>query len=98
MRAGSGALVVEADDVSRGVAESCRDFRRVGADRLHDLTVVRNNLVERGGNVVDHDVNQKTGLRRGRASPYPRPAHLPDPVVKRGAPVTPLPDGPAKDL
>src|SRR5438132_201829 len=94
----SGRLLVQADDVSRRVAEPCRNFRRVGANRLDDLTAIRDNRVERRGDVVDHDVNQKTWLRRRGASTYPRSAHLPDSVVKGGPSVTALPDGPGKDL
>jgi hypothetical protein len=40
-------------------------FRCVGANRLHDLTVIRDNRVERRDNVVNHEhggLNDRTQL------------------------------------
>lgn len=44
--AGSGRLLVEANHISRGITEPCRDLGAVRADRLHNLAAIGDNAVE----------------------------------------------------
>jgi hypothetical protein len=95
--AASPALLVKPDDVAARVPESRRDLRRVGADRLHDLSSVGGHQLQRGRYAIHHHVHQQAGCRSGRPSQNPRPAHLADAIVKCGVTVAALPYIPAED-
>src|SRR5436190_20559532 len=94
----SGALLIDADHVSTRVAEPRSDFRRVRADRLHDLAAVSNDRLDSGSRIVDHNVNQKAGLRGGRPLEYPCAAYSADRIIKGGGAVATFFDAPAEDL
>lgn len=51
-------LLVEADHVSAGVAESRGNLRRVGADGLHDFSAIGGDRVKRLSHAVHHDVHE----------------------------------------
>lgn len=55
-------LLIQADHVSRRVAEPRSDFGSVSADWLHDLTPAGNDRINRGGDAIDHHIEQKAGL------------------------------------
>src|SRR5216684_4269458 len=57
-------LLIKADDVSRRIAKSRGDLRRVHPDRLHDLAAVSNDRLDGRGNAVNHDVDQQARLCR----------------------------------
>src|SRR2546428_14104779 len=59
-------LLVEADDVSRGIAETRSHLRRVRADRLDERASVSNDGVDGRGHAVPHDVDEQAGLRGRR--------------------------------
>ena len=91
-------LLVEANYVAGGVAESGSDFGGVGADGLDDFALVGEDGVEGGGHAVAHDVKQKAGLGGGRASEDEGAADLAGGVVKGGAAIAAFADGPVEDL
>jgi len=87
-------LLVEADYVAGGVAEPGSDFGGIGADGLDDFALVGEDGVEGGGHAVAQDVKQKGG----RASEDEGAADLAGGVVKGGAAIAALADGPVEDL
>src|SRR3984893_11636196 len=97
-RRGSRGLLVQAQDVSCGIAESCRNLGCVGSDGLYDLAAVCDDQVNGGGSAVNHDVNHQAGVRRGGASKHPGAADFADRVVKGGATVIAFAHIPAENL
>ncbi len=91
-------MLIEAEHVSGGVAESCGDLGCVSADRLRDLAAVCDDEVQSGRGAVDHNVNHKTGRGGGRTSEDPGTADFADSVIERDAAVAAFPDIPAKDF
>ena len=59
-----------------GVPESRGNLWRVHADRLHDLTAIRDHRINRRSHAVNHYVNQKAGLCGGRATDHPTATHF----------------------
>src|SRR5689334_3386738 len=94
----SGRILIKAQHVSTRIAEARGDLRRVSANRLHDLAAVGDNSFNRGGNAIDHDVNEKSGSDGRRTANHPRAAYLAHAVIKGGAPITALTDLPSKNL
>src|SRR6267143_1986405 len=90
-------LLVETDDVPRRIPKPGGNFRSVDADGLHDLASVGYDRVHGGGDAVNHDVNEQTGLWRRRPTGHPGAADLTDSVVEGGLPVTSLSETPAED-
>src|SRR6185369_9217398 len=80
-------FLVEPEYVAAGIAKACRDLGRVTADRLHDLAAVGDDLLDRRGDAIDHDVDENADLARRWSARLPGPAHFSDAVVERGATV-----------
>jgi hypothetical protein len=93
-----GGWLVEADDVSCGIAEAGGDFGGVGADGLDDFAAVSYDRVHRCGYAAYHDVNEEAGFCRGRATEDPSAVDFADGVVKGSAAIAAFADGPAEDL
>jgi hypothetical protein len=55
-------LLVEADHVAGGIAETSRYLGRIGADGLHDLAAVDLDGIDSRGHAVNHDVNEQARL------------------------------------
>src|SRR5205823_14639398 len=91
-------LLIEADHVARRVAKPRRDLGRIRADRLDDLSSLRDDAIERGGDAVDHDVEEHADLGRRLATRHPGSAHLAGGVVECEVTVATRPDLPAEDL
>src|SRR5436309_687918 len=53
----AGGLLIEAEDVAGGIAESGGDFGSVDANGLNDLAALGFDLLHGRGGVIDHDVN-----------------------------------------
>ena len=65
-------LLIEPDDVPARIAEPRGDFRRIRANRLHDLASVGDEGVNRRGHAVHHDVDEQSGRRWRPRSPLLR--------------------------
>ena len=52
-------LLIEADNVSRRVAESRGYLGRIRSDRLHELASLSNDGVNGRGHAVNHDVDEQ---------------------------------------
>jgi hypothetical protein len=94
----SHRLLIKTDYISRRIAESRSDFRRVHADRLHELAAIGNNGVNGHGDTVNHNVDQQTGLLHRLPTDYPCAADFAHRVVKSSAAVVALSDLPAENL
>ena len=78
-RARSDGLLVEADHVSRRIAEPCSDLGCIRAAWLHDLSSVGHYLLNGRGHAVNHHVKQEARPECGeRPSTH---APLTSPVV-----------------
>lgn len=64
MEAPLGGLLIQADNVSRRIAESCRDLRCVRTNRLRYLAAIFDDLVECCRNAVNDNVYENAGFRR----------------------------------
>src|SRR5712692_861767 len=91
---GQAGLLVNADDVPRGVTERGDHLPRMGIDWLYDLTARRDDRLDRRGGAGGHDVNHQTGLGRRRPTEDPGAADLVDGVVERSHHVASLSDLP----
>src|SRR4051794_16501097 len=60
----SGWLLVDPEDIAARIAEASGDLGRVPADWLDDLAAMGGDGRDRCRCVVDHDVDEKSGLRR----------------------------------
>src|SRR5262249_39643929 len=82
----SGALghrmLVKADKISAGIAYTRGDFRRIGADGLHEFAAFRDERFDCRGDAIDHDVDQQPRGCCRRTAGYPRAAHLARAIVK----------------
>lgn len=94
----AAGLLVEADHVAPGIAKARGDFRRVRADRLHELAAGSDDRVNRGGHAINHDVDEQPGRRRRRPPRDPGAAHFPHAIIEGGRAVTALSDPPAENL
>src|SRR6185503_13388493 len=94
----SARLLIKAEHVSRRIAESHCDFRRVHADRLDDLAAIGDDSIGCRSNTVNHDVDQDAGLSGRPPAGYPGTAHFAHGIVKRDTAVAALSDLPAKNL
>ena len=94
----TGWLLVEAENVSRGIAEARGDFRRVRANGLHEFAALGHELIDSRGHAVDHDIDEQSGRRRRRPARDPCPAHLAHSIVEGEGAVTPLSGLPTKNL
>jgi hypothetical protein len=94
----SHRLLIKTDYISRRIAESRSDFRRVHTDWLYELAAIGNNGVNRRGDTVNHDVDQQTSLDHWLPADYPCAADFAHRVVKSSAAVVGLSDLPAKNL
>src|SRR6185312_1618202 len=92
------SLLIEPNDVSAGIAKAGGYFRSVSADRLDDLTAVFLNEVERGLNVIHHDIEKQTGLIQSWPVKYPCAADLTYAIVEGDGAVAPRANIPVKDL
>src|SRR5712691_8081827 len=79
---GQTRLLVDADDIARGVAERCDNLRRIWVDVADNLAACRLDRFNCLGGARNHDVNHQSGLGRNRPPEDPRPAHLVDAVVE----------------
>jgi len=89
-------MLVEADHVSSGIAETRGDLRGVGADWLDDLAAMGYYGVNGGGYAVYHDAKEEAGLCGRRAPKHPRAAHFVDCIVKRRGAIAAFSDVPAE--
>jgi hypothetical protein len=69
-------VLIKTDDIPRRVPESRGNLWRVHADRLHDLTAIRDHRINRRSHAVNHYVNQKAGLCGGRVADHPAATHF----------------------
>src|SRR5712691_7474504 len=91
-------LLVDAQNVARGVAKESIDLVLIRIDRLHDLAACSDDSLDRCRGASDHDGHEQAWISRGRASKDPHAAHFAGRVVERGRAVIALPDVPAKGL
>ena len=75
-RARLRGVLIKTDDIPRRVPESRGNLWRVHADRLHDLTAIRDHRINRRSHAVNHYVNQKAGLCGGRVADHPAATHF----------------------
>src|SRR2546423_8306406 len=80
-------LLIQADDVPRWIFEPRRNLRRIGPDLLNDASAIGPYRLERRGNAIDHDVDEKPGIACGGSTHLPGAAHATDSVVERGTTV-----------
>jgi hypothetical protein len=52
--------LVKSQNIPSGITEPSRDLRRIGTDWLHQLSSIRENGINGGGNAVAPDVYQKS--------------------------------------
>ena len=93
-----GWFLIQADQVSGGVAKSSSDLRRVSADRLHQLASVGDHCVDRRRHAVNHDVDEQARLQRWRAAGDPCAAHFTRRVIERRATIAALSELPAENI
>src|SRR5437763_15167222 len=91
-------LLVDAQNVARGVAKVGIDLVLIRIDRLHDLAVCGDDGLDGCRDTGDHDEHKQAWISRGRASRYPRAAHFAGRAVERGRAVIALPESPAESL
>ena len=75
-------LLVDAQNVARGVAKVGIDLVLIRIDRPHDLAACGNNGLDGCRGTGDHDEHEQAWISRGRASRYPRAAHFSGRVVE----------------
>src|SRR5262249_51554068 len=75
-------LLVQPEHVAARIAETGRDLGGIGAHGLHDLAAGGGDLVDRGLDLIDHDVDEESGARHGRAPGDPGAADLAEAVVE----------------
>jgi hypothetical protein len=90
-------LLIEAQDVAGGVAETGGDFGSVGANGLYDFAAVSDYGLYGFRDAVDHDVDEQAGSWRGRALEYPGSTDFVDRIVEGEVAVATLADVPSED-
>ena len=75
-------MLVEAENVAAGIAETRGNFWGVGADGLCDFAAIGGDRGDGGGHIVNHDVNHEAGSCGGRAIEDPHAADFVDAVVE----------------
>ena len=78
-------LLIQPDDIAARIKKSCGDLGSIATDRLNDLSSIREDGVEYGGYVVDHDVDQKTGFSSWQPAEQPGSADLSCCVIEGGS-------------
>src|SRR5512138_2460792 len=84
----AGRLLIQSENVSAGVAEARCDLGRIDADRLNDLAPMSGDGIDGHANVVDHDVDDETGIAGRWATLDPGAAHGARAIVERQVAVT----------
>src|SRR5216684_5334544 len=83
-------LLVDADQISRRVAEGCDNLSAMRVNFLHDFATSRPDCFDRLGSARHHDVDHRPGLRCDGPPQDPRPTHLVDGVVEGRRTITSL--------
>src|SRR3954451_4982515 len=91
-------LLIQPEHVPTRIAEPRRNFRRVHADRLHDLATVREDGFDRDVHVVGHDVDEQARGRRWLTACHPGSADLAGCVVEGEMAVATFARRPAEHL
>jgi hypothetical protein len=89
-------VLVDADDISTWIAKSRGDLRRIRSDGLHDLAAMGCDCRESGLCVINHEVDQETGLRGRRKPKNPPATDFADSIVERDLALVALPDIPTE--
>src|SRR6266705_2498649 len=92
----SPSFLVQAQHISRRITEPCCNLGSITPDWLHDLTAVRLDCFDSGGDAVNHDVDQQAGLGHRLPAQEPCTAHFAYRVIKSDSSIAARPDLPIK--
>src|SRR2546429_2442423 len=94
----SSSLLIQAQHISRRVTESGSNLGSVTSYRLHDLSAVCNDRVDRRRDAIDHDVDQQADLDHRFPAEHPSATHFAHRIIKRNCAVAACPGIPTEDL